>query len=341
MCRKLSVRCGFRWITALTALVVVAGMGVSPVQATFITPASVLNSSPHNDTRVVAQSFDGTNLDYGTNSGDSTFVEFDFGSPVTIDRVIAVQRNFDFGGNHFTQVTYTFSDDASFGGSDPTETIATLAGQATSLIYTLSTPRTAQYVRWDIDTRTAGASNNTGAMELLFLATPTGTSIVTGVSAIASFAPVIVPGFDFARGNAVNGVVGQGGTTAKEYASDGGGTNTFVDFDFGAETPIAGFDLIQRWAPADWVTSFDLIFSNNSDFSSPIDTKSFNISDVLLSGNFAPVSARYVRYDVTGVPGGANANGISEITFYAVPEPSSFAMLAVGMVSLWLLRRNR
>jgi hypothetical protein len=47
-----------------------------------------------------------------------------------------------------------------------------------------------------------------------------------------------------------------------------------------------------------------------------------------------------IKYaDTAGLNGGAHANNITLTV--AIPEPSSLAMLALGMISLWLFRRKR
>jgi hypothetical protein len=108
-----------------------------------------------------------------------------------------------------------------------------------------------------------------------------------------------------------------------DYASQGSGADTFIDFDFGVAQTVDAFALVTRNSPDDFISSYDLIFSNNADFSSP--TVITINGDV--GGNvggrtdgplrlFAPVTARYVRWDVTGVGSSAFFNhGANEIRF--------------------------
>src|SRR6185436_15656326 len=105
------------------------------------------------------------------------------------------------------------------------------------------------------------------------------------------------------------------------------GAGTFVDFDLGAPSLVGGFDFFDRPADEDRVTGFDLIFSANAIFGDGDDiTRSYVNANMALGDEFAPISARYVRFDVTG-NNGLNT-GISEIMFYQVPEPSTVALLA-------------
>lgn len=318
------------------ALAMASFLTANSLSATVIpAPTVYAGSTPFNGSFPLANATNGTSADYASQGqGTSTYLEMNFGSSVTFDRVIAVNRNSTAPGDRFSQVTYTFSSDNVFTG-DPTETINTNSSQGQSGIYTLSTPRTAQFVRWDVDTLAPGTPGafNTGTMELLFLNTPANTQIITGVTAYNASTPFS----GYSTATASDGLVGFG--PAVEYASSGQGANTFVDFDLGAVKSIAAFDFIDRLSEHN--TAFNLIFSNNSNFSSVITTKSYNkgISALTQSDTFAPVNARYVRYDVTA---GTGNLGVSEMIFYSVvPEPGSFAMLLLGGVMLGVMRRKR
>ena len=127
-----------------------------------------------------------------------------------------------------------------------------------------------------------------------------------------------------------------------EYASSGQGINTFVDFDLGTVAPVGGFDWIDRIAPPDRITAFDLILSPNSTFGDGDDiVKSYTNSGVALGDAFSAVQARYIRFDVTANSGAATANtGMSEIVFYQVPEPGSAALFATAMLGAAIRRRR-
>jgi MYXO-CTERM domain-containing protein len=168
--------------------------------------------------------------------------------------------------------------------------------------------------------------------------------VVSGVSVINAAANPF--GANFNAANAANGVAGRSIGPGVEYASNTG-TNMFVDFDMGAIQPITGFDFFDRIAAVDRIGSFDLIFSNDSSFGSSVATRSYTkgtggVSGTgpwTLSDSFAPISARYVRFDSTSAAAGGGNLGINDMIFYAVPEPASAAM--AGLAGLALLRRRR
>lgn len=135
-----------------------------------------------------------------------------------------------------------------------------------------------------------------------------------------------------------------------QYATDGANADAFIDFDFGASTVIAGFAFAQRGGGG-VVTDFDLIFSNNSDFSSPVATLNFATSGspdhTLLSGTsqalqqfeFASsISARYVKWDVNA--SNNQYDGANEMEFWTVPEPGSLALLGLGGLLIGTRRRR-
>jgi hypothetical protein len=146
---------------------------------------------------------------------------------------------------------------------------------------------------------------------------------------------------------------------AWDYASQGQGTNTFVDFDFGAATLITevlytdrttsgggnGTGGLGTGGPADNVQGYSLIFDDAADFATPLHSQAvlspgFSNTDppVLVNGGLG-ISARYVRFDVTA-SNGQNVGG-SEIQFFTVPEPTGAALVAVGAVVLSHRRRRR
>jgi hypothetical protein len=145
---------------------------------------------------------------------------------------------------------------------------------------------------------------------------------------------------------------------AFDYASQGQGANTFVDFDFGAARLITevvytdrttsgganGVGRLGGGGGSDNVQAYDLIFDDAPDFATPLFSQSvlspgFSNTDptVLVNGG-AGITARYVRFDVT-TSNGLNVGG-SEIQFFTIPEPTTLALVALlGFVRC--LRRSR
>jgi hypothetical protein len=107
------------------------------------------------------------------------------------------------------------------------------------------------------------------------------------------------------------------GEKTSEYASQGQGANTFIEFDFGAPVTMDAFALVNRNSPVDVVDSYDLIFSNSPDFSSPTVLSISGAITGRMNGpiqSFAPQTARYVRWNVTSASDGNN-QGAFEIRF--------------------------
>jgi hypothetical protein len=207
--------------------------------------------------------------------------------------------------------------------------------------------KTARYVRWEvIDGALNGSgqnANNFGSVEMRFHSPSAG--LIQLSPTVIGGAPAF--GAAFALENAVNGDAGRTGAAGSgiEYASASLGPNMFVDFDMGSVRPIAGFDFYDRFGSAagvlvDRVNTFDLLFSNDSTFSTGVTTMSFTPGDWGYSQQFAPVNARYVRFDATSTANPTSNSGIQEITFYAVPEPASGLMLLCGAVTLARRRRS-
>ncbi len=95
-----------------------------------------------------------------------------------------------------------------------------------------------------------------------------------------------------------------------EYASAGKGVKTFVDFDFGQPVRLAAFRHIQRKYP-DTIAEAVLLFSDSPDLSAPkasVKVKHVDESEATTFASFAPVSARYVRWQVTALVKGTSTN---------------------------------
>jgi hypothetical protein len=112
------------------------------------------------------------------------------------------------------------------------------------------------------------------------------------------------------------------GNISTYYSGNNGGSDTFLVFDFGTPKIISGFRMVQRNDGA-LVSTSNLLFSNTTDFSSPIAVYSLTHTASPWAENtfsFTPITARYVYWDVTGlVNGGLLAEGASEMAFYGPP----------------------
>lgn len=325
----------------LSTIIAALGLLASPVHAFVV---STNSSMVYNSAGDFSGSFakgnvlDGTSSEYASNNqGTNTFVDINFGSAQSFDRVVAITRNSGANTDLFKGFTLTFSSDNVFGGGDATHTQMGSGAQGSSGIYSLGSTVTSQYVRFDVDTfgnGTTGATGNTGITEMLFLQTPTGTQVVDSstISITNSYAAFSA---GFANTRASDGIVGFGNG---DYASSGGGTNTFVNFDFGISRDIAGFDLIDRLAEK--TSSFSLQFSNDPTFMTGVTTKDYTGkgSNLTQSDLFTgAINARYVRYDANG---GTGNTGLNELIFYQVPEPSAALLGGLGMLCLLRRRRN-
>ncbi len=324
------------WIRFVLAAVLLGA--ATAAHGSILTPVTVSGSAGVNGGFGPGNSVDNTSAEYATGgAGIATFLHFDFGAPVTIDRLLPIQRDSLSAGDRFGSLTYTFSADASFGGADPTVTFAALNSPATGAIQSIS-PQTAQYVRFDVNTIIDDGANNTGARELIFLATPAGAQIamptIIGASAAFSAETSVANIQDLAAGSQP--------ADFHEFASSFSGTATFVDFDFGiGGQTLMGFDYIDRVLDGAKITGFDLLLSDDPTFTLGVTTKSYvkGATELFETDTFAPIAARYVRFDVTGIASDGRVGG-SELIFYTVvPEPSSFALMLFGSLALLSVRR--
>ena len=110
-----------------------------------------------------------------------------------------------------------------------------------------------------------------------------------------------------------------------EYSSSGKGTETFISFDLGKETLVAGFHHIDRRDPAT-VDAAQLTFSNDRDFKNVIATAEIDHLGTSGGTTFAalakPITARFVRWQVTSLgPKGYGTVGGAEIGFFATGPP--------------------
>jgi hypothetical protein len=243
---------------------------------------------------------------FTTNPNDGTWVQFDFATTVTLNQFVMVTRAnaADIIGTSRLIV----SPDSVFDNSDTIFTFNNTGFNQSGVIQNLN-PVSGRYARWEV-LSSIGSSPNLGARQMYFLNIPSGHVLLPAPVAINSSPPFNA---SYAASLAVNGNAGDDG---HEYASAGAGANMFIDFDFGRTFPISGFDFWNRMF--DQVTAHNLIFANTADFSSPIATLPFTASvngNQINSATFAPITARYVRFQATAILGGVNT-GMREIQFY-------------------------
>ena len=152
-----------------------------------------------------------------------------------------------------------------------------------------------------------------------------------------------------------------------DYASLSQGVNTFLDFDFGSAVRFLGIQETDRVSSgggngtfvggtSEFNTDYTYIFSNDPTFATNVGTVTVSRgvpasptgpADFATLTAISSITARYVRWDVTGVNGsslntGAN-NGASDFLFVAAPEPSSFVLAGLATVGLvgYRVRRRR
>lgn len=139
-------------------------------------------------------------------------------------------------------------------------------------------------------------------------------AVVGPPTASSSFTPF---SGSFVASNSVNG-------NSAEYASANGGTNTFIEWTFGAPVKFDRVILINRNSPAggDRFAQVTLTYDGGAGGSDPIVTNSSRgRSDIYGVG---PTTATTVRWDVDALGGGGAFNtGLMEAIFLRTPEHSS------------------
>ena len=311
--------CGRVFFLCLGFLGGTTGATVLPNPA--ITSASAASST----TNAVGNIFDNEaeSTEYRTNAaGNNTFIEFDFGSAVTVDGFVNVTR-----GSTSSVVTGSrliFDTDGITGFSAATDTVVVFTAANTGWLgqgyVNRFTPVTARKVRWEVTANT-GSSHSCGAMEMRFLGTASGTAAINGTAAIAGSTPL---DSEHALANACNGIAGRrtasvpsGNTITPSigYKSSGAGTNTYVDIDLGQIRHVTAFDWFDNLASADRVSGFTVTFANDPSFATPLAVQTVTgNTGFARTESFAPVAARYARYRVTATA--ATNVGLSEIIFY-------------------------
>ena len=122
-----------------------------------------------------------------------------------------------------------------------------------------------------------------------------------------------------------------------EYATRNLGERTFIDFDLGQPTKVAAFHHIQRQT-IDTISESNLIFSDAPDFKTALATVTIKHVDepgATTFAAFAPVTARYVRWQVTSVLASSRNVGGQVIEFFSAektdPSPSGIG-IAVRLI---------
>ncbi|MBN8460052.1 MAG: CotH kinase family protein [Verrucomicrobia bacterium] len=286
-------------------------------------PTITSATAPSSSSAAVSNIFDNEaeSTEYRTNAaGNNTYVEFDFGADTTIDGFVNVTRNST--SSVVTACRLIFDSDGITGFNLASDTVVPFtAGQIGWMgqgYVNRFAPVTARRARWEV-TANSGSSHSCGAMEMRFLQSAPQTAAVQGVGVIGGTAALDA---EHALANATNGLAGRRPAGVPSvpspsvcYKSAGGGTGTFLTFDLGQIRHVAGFDWFDNLAAADRVAGFTLTFANDPSFAAPVSVRSYTgNTKFALSDGFAPITARYVKYQVTSC---ASANaGLSEIIFY-------------------------
>ncbi len=115
------------------------------------------------------------------------------------------------------------------------------------------------------------------------------------------------------------------GKTLTEYSSNAKGTNTFIEFDLGAPTSVAAFRHVDRNDPAT-IASSELTFLDAAGGAvSRVPVKHVNQrGGVTFLTLPSPVTARRVRWQVTGLGASYGTVGGAEIAFFTGGETESF-----------------
>ncbi len=131
--------------------------------------------------------------------------------------------------------------------------------------------------------------------------------------------------------------------TSTVYCTESGGNNTFIAFDLGAAISFDSIVYHGTDCSGD-VTSFNLVFSNSSDFSSVVGAAPYSsLSSISTATVSTPFTAQYVEWKVTGGSTGSTNNGASDFQFFSapaqVPEPATWVLVGLGLAGLAVRRR--
>jgi alpha-mannosidase len=129
------------------------------------------------------------------------------------------------------------------------------------------------------------------------------------------------------------------GKPRTEYSSDAKGTNTFIEFDFGAPTAVAAFRHVDRNDPATIAASKLMFLDESGAAVGTMPVKHVNkragVTCFILP---APLTARRVRWQVTELGASYSTVGGAEIAFYTAGKaeslPSATTLEARGLQML-------
>jgi hypothetical protein len=126
------------------------------------------------------------------------------------------------------------------------------------------------------------------------------------------------PGGNYNAGNIIDG------KAQTEYSSNGKGTNTFIEFDFGAATGVAAFRHLDRNDPATIAASELAFLDSAGSVVGTVPVKHVNQrGGVTFLTLPSPVTARRVRWQVTQLGAGLGTVGGAEIAFFTAGETES------------------
>jgi hypothetical protein len=286
-----------------------------------VTPTATASSAV-SGAFALANAVDGTLNEFRSTAGGSTFIEFDFGHPRTVDTFVNVTTS---NTTIFSPVLGTtdqrignsrliFDTDGTAGFNATTDAVVNFNEANTGFAgfgwVNRFTPVTAAKARWEVVSLLG--TPVAGTMEMAFLQSPTG-SVFIPTGPVYSASPAF--NSDYSTGKAWDGVAGRyGGVNAAiEYASAGAGAGMFAVFDLGSSKPVTGFDYFDRMAQADMTSAFDILFLDEANNEIPSTRKSYTKTTWLKSDHFAPITCRRIRLQATA---GSGNTGIGEIVIY-------------------------